>query len=88
MRGGRLAKAELARQLCSLIAAAGLTRKQAAARLGVDQPEVSTLTRGLLNDFSTERLMRFASAMKYDVVISIRPAADRKNPAVRISASS
>jgi predicted XRE-type DNA-binding protein len=84
--GGRLAKAELARQLCSMIAAAGLTQRQAAARLGVDQPKVSSLMRGVLKDFSTERLMRFVTAMNHDVVISIRPAKDRHRPTLRVSA--
>lgn len=81
---GRLAKAELARQLCALIAGAGLTQKQAAARLGVDQPKVSALMRGLLKDFSTERLMRFVTAMNHDVVITIPPPEDRNNPTVRV----
>jgi predicted XRE-type DNA-binding protein len=83
---GRMAKAELARQLCEIIAAAGLTQKQAASRLGVDQPKVSALMRGVLKDFSTERLMRFVTAMNRDVVISIRPPTDRLRPTIRVSA--
>ena len=77
---GRLAKAELARRLCALIADAGLTQKQAAARLGVDQPKVSALMRGLLKDFSTERLVRFVTAMDRDVVISIAPPRTGSTP--------
>jgi len=83
----RLAKAELARQLRALITAAGMNQKQAAARLGVDQPKVSALMRGLLKDFSTDRLMRFITTMDHDVVIAIREPEDSARPRVRVLAS-
>ena len=44
--GELCAKAELASQIRSLIAEAGLTQAQAAELLGIDQPRVSQLTRG------------------------------------------
>lgn len=80
----RLAKAELARQIGGLIKAAGLSQKQAAARLGVDQPKISALLRGQLRQFSTERLMRFLLALDRDVIIMIRDAADMGRPSVRV----
>src|SRR3954453_18081963 len=66
---GHMAKAELAHHLCGLIAGSGLSQAAAAARLGVDQPKVSALMRGRLKDFSTDRLMRFITAMDRDVII-------------------
>jgi predicted XRE-type DNA-binding protein len=82
----RMAKAQLARQLCALIEAAQLSQSRAAARLGVDQPKVSALLRGDLKQFSTERLIRFITAMDRDVVISIRPPRDQGRPALRVLA--
>jgi hypothetical protein len=42
--------------------------------------------RGELKQFSTERLIRFITAMDRDVVISIRPPRDRHSPALRVVA--
>ena len=82
----RLAKAELAHEICMLIEAEGLTQTQAADRLGIDQPKVSMLMRGRLKDFSTERLMRFIVMLGRDVVIGIREPEDRRNPSLRVLA--
>jgi predicted XRE-type DNA-binding protein len=73
----RLAKANLAHQICSIIEASGLTQVQAGRRLGIDQPEVSMLMRGRLKDFSTERLMHFLVPLGRDVIIDIRERRDR-----------
>jgi predicted XRE-type DNA-binding protein len=79
--GARLAKAEFARQIGLLIRAAGLTQaRAAAARLGVDQPKVSVLLRGRLKDFSTDRPLRFVTALDHDVVITIRDPQDHAHP--------
>ncbi|MGN6627726.1 MAG: helix-turn-helix domain-containing protein [Tepidisphaeraceae bacterium] len=79
-----LAKARLARTICDLINEAGLTQKEAAKRLGIDQPKVSSLVRGKLRDFSTERLMRFVTALDHDVIITIRQPQDTAHPSVRV----
>jgi len=68
-----LAKAELARRSCAILAARKLTQAQAAAILGIDQPKVSALIRGKLDGFSTERLFRFLNALGQDVEIVVRP---------------
>jgi predicted XRE-type DNA-binding protein len=68
-----LAKAEIARRLCAIIAEQRITQAQAAARLGIDQPKVSALLRGKVEGFSTERLFRFLNALGRDVEIVIRP---------------
>ncbi len=82
----RLAKAELAGQICKLIRQAGLTQAQAAARMGIDQPKVSALMRGRLKDFGTDRLLRLITTLDRDVLIQIRPPKDRKHPSIRVLA--
>src|SRR5437773_2539278 len=79
----RLAKAELANEICALIAAAGLSQRDAARRLGVDQPKISAILRGRLKDFSTGRLMRFLTLLNRDVVIVLRDPEDERHPSVR-----
>jgi predicted XRE-type DNA-binding protein len=68
----RLAKAQLAHEICLMITAEKLTQTQAARRLGLDQPKVSALMRGRLVGFSAERLMRFLILLGRDVDIVIR----------------
>ena len=68
-----LVKAELARQIGSIIRDRGLTQTEAARILGVDQPKVSALLRGRLSGFSIDRLVRYASALGQEVQILIRP---------------
>jgi len=82
----RLAKAELAHQICSLIGSAKLTQAEAARRMGIDQPKVSALLRGRLKDFSTDRLFRFLNALGRDVFITTRPAQSRYRPQIRVIA--
>jgi predicted XRE-type DNA-binding protein len=64
-------KAELARQIGSLVK--GKTQVEIAALLGIHQPKVSSLLRGKLKDFSTERLMSFLRALGQDIEIRVRP---------------
>ncbi len=70
-----LAKAELALKIAELIGAKGLTQKQAAKLLQVDQPKVSALVRGQLSGFSLERLMRFLLLLGQDIRITVRKSA-------------
>jgi len=56
--GERLAKAELARVIRQIVKERGLTQSEAAALLGLKQPDVSDLMRGKLARFSMERLDR------------------------------
>ena len=74
----RLAKANLALEIASLLGES--TQKEAAARLGIDQPKVSALLRGNLSQFSTERLIGFLTKLGQNVEIHVKPAnARRKN---------
>jgi predicted XRE-type DNA-binding protein len=65
----RLAKSEIAARISSIIQRRGLTQTQAAALLGVDQADVSDLSRGKLSGFSTDRLLRFLTRLGQDVHI-------------------
>jgi predicted XRE-type DNA-binding protein len=67
-----LAKAELARRICAILAEQKLPQTRAAVVLGIDQPKVSALIRGKLDGFSTDRLFRFLNALGHDVDIVIR----------------
>ncbi len=71
----RLAKAELARQIGSIIAHRHLTQMEAATLLGTTQPKVSDLLKGKLAGFGMERLIRFLLALDRDVklVVSEKP---------------
>lgn len=68
-----LAKAEVASRICDIIAEHKLSQTAAAALLGVDQPLVSSLMRGRLEGFSSDRLFRFLNALDRDVEILIKP---------------
>lgn len=68
----RLAKAELARQILTIITKRHLTQAKAAEILGIDQPKVSALIRGRLSGFSMERLFHFLNALGRDVQIVVK----------------
>ena len=68
-----LIKAQIVRQISSLIATRKLTQTEAAEILGIDQPKVSALLRGKLSGFSTQRLFRFLNALGSDVEIRVIP---------------
>jgi len=66
-----LAKAKLAARIVQILEERKVTQTQAAQLLGVDQPKVSLLYRGRLDDFSVERLMRFLTALHRDIRIVV-----------------
>jgi predicted XRE-type DNA-binding protein len=65
------AKADLAILITGIIKDKGFTQKLAAELMGIDQPKVSKIMRGLLSEFTLERLMKFILALGLD--IEIRP---------------
>ena len=67
-----LMKARLVQRIGRIIERHGWTQVQAAERLGISQPKVSALLRGRLDGFSTERLLRFLTALDQDVEIAVR----------------
>jgi len=62
-----LAKAKLAAKIAAAIDEEQLTQTEAAERLGTDQAKVSSIVRGRLDQFSTERLLQYAQMIGYDV---------------------
>jgi len=58
-----MAKSVLAIHIKRAIKARGLTQAAAADILGLDQPKVSAITSGRLDDFSTDRLLRFLNEL-------------------------
>ena len=74
------ARAELTARIAAIISSKGLTQTAAAKLLGVDQPKVSALLRGRLTGFSTERLMKFLTALGSNVEIVVRDRPRAKGP--------
>ena len=64
-------KSDIAICIASIIEERGLTQVQAAQRMGIDQSDVSDLTRGKLSGFSIDRLFRFLNALGQDVEIRV-----------------
>ncbi len=77
----RLAKAELARLVRREITARGPTQVEAANLLGIQQPDVSDLTRGKLERFSITRLERFLNALDFEIRIQAGPRPPGKDRA-------
>lgn len=67
----RLLKAQLAVQIQQLIKRRGLTQARVAPLLGLDQPKVSQLMRGLLSGFSVERLFDIVNRLGHNIEVRI-----------------
>jgi len=68
-----LFKAKLVQRISQIIDDNGWTNAEAALVLGIDETAIATLVRGRLGDFSVDQLLRFVSALGYDVTIGISP---------------
>jgi len=77
----RLAKARLAQQVTAVLRERELTQTQLAAQMGIDQPQVSRITRGQLRDFSLEKLMELVRRLDVDIEISLTPNREPARPA-------
>lgn len=73
-----LAKAELANQINKIISKRGLKQTEAAKILEIDQPKVSALSCGKLDDFSIERLINFLTKFDRDVKIVVTKKPPRR----------
>lgn len=67
------AKADLAMLITNIIKEKRLTQQQAADLMNIDQPKVSKIIRGLLSEFSIERLLKFVLALGFDIDIVPKP---------------
>ena len=84
----RLVKANLAFAIWRAIEERGLTQRTAAKLMGIDQPKVSRIVRGHLEDFSTDRLMGFLTGLGRDIDIVVRAAPkSRKKGRLRVAAA-
>jgi predicted XRE-type DNA-binding protein len=77
------AKWDLAFLIGSIIKQKNLTQEQAAELIGVDQPKISKITRGILSEFTLERLMRYLVLLGYDVEIKPTPSKATK-PSIHV----
>ena len=70
-----LLKAKLVREIRGIIKRRKLTQTEAAAMLGLKQPDVSALVTGRVGKFSIDRLVRCLNRMDYrvDVVVRHKP---------------
>jgi predicted XRE-type DNA-binding protein len=66
-----LAKAKLVHRIRELIVSHEFTQREAAARLGLDQPKVSALLRGQVAGVSLERLFRLLGKLGQKVEVRI-----------------
>lgn len=80
---GSLVRAKLARQIADLIKRRGLSQGEIAAILKVDQPKVSKLVRGRISGFTSDRLLRFLTALGCDVHIRVKPRSRGHGATVR-----
>jgi predicted XRE-type DNA-binding protein len=69
-----LLKAQLVREIRTLIKRRRLTQARAGELLGLAQPDISALTNGKVARFSLERLLRCVRRLDREVEIVIRPA--------------
>jgi predicted XRE-type DNA-binding protein len=82
-----LAKAKLAARIVQIIEARKLSQIQAAKLLGIDQPKVSQIYRGRLDDFSLERLMRLLTALDQNIRIVVEDKPRRGRGRVTVEAA-
>ena len=76
-----LAKARLVHRISEIVEDRAWTPSQTAAVLGVDEPAVSALLRGYLDDFSIERLFRFLNYLGQEVEIVVHASQTPERPA-------
>jgi len=65
-------KARLASMIYDSIKAKSWTQKHTAEVLGISQPDVSNICRGLLDHFSVEKLLGFLATLEHKVTITIQ----------------
>ena len=70
-------KSQLAGEIARSIAARGLTQKDAALLLGLDQSKISRITRGQFRGVSEGKLIDLVSRLGHDVEIIVRPQRSR-----------
>jgi predicted XRE-type DNA-binding protein len=67
-------KSGLVIEIRKAMRALGLTQQEAAKRMGVPQPKVSSMMRGDFTNLSERKLMDCLNRLGYDIEIKVRPA--------------
>lgn len=67
----RLAKSKLTRAINAIIKEERLTQAQAAEIVGLKQPKISLLSRGIVSGFSLEKLMKILNLLNQDIEIIV-----------------
>lgn len=81
-----LLKAEIVNRIDDILRERELTQAAAARIMGISQPDVSKMLRGLFRGFSLERQLLFLAALGQDVTIDVRRPSKRKTGTIRIAA--
>ncbi len=77
-------KHDLAMLIRSIIKQKKLTQERAARLMDIDQPKVSKIVRGILSEFTIERLMRYLVALGCDV--EIKPTMNKaRTPSIHVA---
>lgn len=79
-----LVKAELVFKISRILKSRRMKQAEAAAVLGIKQPDVSKMLRGEFRQFSVERLLRFLVALDQDVEIVVKPRRGRAEAALHV----
>jgi len=80
------AKADLALHIIKIIDDRGLTQKEAAARIGAEQPDVSKLKNGQLKGFTLDRLFSFLLRLNRNIEIRVTKARSKSGKLATVAA--
>lgn len=69
-------KSGLVIEICRALRRLGLTQDEAACRMGISQPKVSSMMRGDFTNLSERKLMDCLNRLGYDIEIKLRRAAE------------
>lgn len=82
-----LIRAKLAKQIADVIGRRRLTQTEVARILQIDQPKVSKLVRGRILGFTSDRLLKYLTALGCDASIRVsRPRRSRIRGRVMVAA--
>jgi predicted XRE-type DNA-binding protein len=68
-----LLKAQIVAEILRLVRGRKLTQSAAGKIMGISQPEVSRLFKGVFREYALERLLGFLAAFDRDIDITVRP---------------
>jgi len=69
-------KSGLVIEITKAVRKLGLTQDEAARRMGITQPKVSSMLRGDFSNLSERKLMDCLNRLGYDIEIKVKPAAE------------